>query len=118
MRQGALSVFILMIYILAGCQPAGRYPHQDLPEKKKDEDDKKTFPANWAWMKPTPPAFDVPIVFVADSDPEWGNLPAFWNQFLSPPAGQPTCHLGQSSLGAMAAMVLAGHGQTLKIKVP
>ena len=109
--------FLLFISLSPGCQPAGRYPPKP-PDKKKDEHAKKTFFDNWAWFKPTPPAFDVPIVFVADSDPEWANLPAFWNHFPRPPAGQPTCHLGQTPLGVSAALVLAGHGQTVKIKVP
>jgi cytochrome c peroxidase len=118
MRQGALAGFMCSLLLFAACQPAGRYPSAKIPRKEADDETKERFPREWAWMKPTPAAFDVPIVFVADSNPEWHKLPAFWNHFPPPPAGRTTCHLGQTPLGAAAAMVLAGHGSAVKIKVP
>jgi hypothetical protein len=117
MRQLALCAF-LAVTVAAGCQPAGRYPPVGHPEKKPDEEAKKIFDEDWAWRKPAYPAFDVPIVFIADSDPEWAKLAAFWNIYPVPPAGLPTCHLGQTPLGAVSAMVLVKQKETVKIKVP
>ena len=117
MRQLALCGLIVM-FVLSGCQRAGQYPAK-LPEiNKSPEEDKKTFDENWAWRKSKPPPFDTRIIFIPDTNPEWTNLSAFWNRFPSPPAGLPTCHLGQTALGAVSALVLTGHKDVVKIKVP
>src|SRR5438552_1067101 len=113
MRQGALAGFMVILVLFAACQPAGRYPFQKITEKKNGDEVKIRFSPEWAWKKPIPRAFDVPIVFITDSDPEWDKLPAFWNQPLPFPAGRITNHIGQSPLGAAAAMVLAGHGDVV-----
>jgi len=109
---------LLVLSVLCGCQRAGQYPPK-LPEiNKSPEEDKKTFDENWAWRKSKPPAFDTRIIFIPDTNPEWSNLSAFWNRFPSPPAGLPTCHLGQTALGAVSALVVTGHKDVVKIKVP
>lgn len=117
MRQLALG-FLLFLAPLVGCQPAGRYPSKGAEDKKPEEEAKKIFDEEWAWRKTKPLAFDAPIVFIPDSNPEWPNLPVFWNRFNVPPAGLPTCHLGQTPLGAVSALVLAGHKEAVRIKVP
>jgi cytochrome c peroxidase len=117
MRQLALCGLI-MTFVVAGCQRAGQYPPK-LPENNKPpEDAKKIFDENWAFRKSKPLALDAPIVFIPDSNPEWADLPAFWNRLVVPPAGLPTCHLGQTALGAVSALVLTGHKDVVKIKVP
>jgi cytochrome c peroxidase len=117
MRQLALCGLIVM-FVLSGCQRAGQYPPKKHEDKKPQEDAKKTFEEDWAWIKTKPLPLDAPIVFVSDSNPEWTDLAGFWNRLISPPAGLPTCHLGQSALGAVSALVLAGHKDVVKIKVP
>src|SRR5579859_7705816 len=109
MRQVALCGFLLFISHLPGCQPAGRYKALESPEKKNET--QENISPSQAWMKPKPAAFDLPILFIPDSNPEWAQLPAFWNHFPPPPAGLPTCHLGQTPLGALSAMVLAAQGE-------
>jgi cytochrome c peroxidase len=105
---------LLIFLVAAGCQRAGRYPPQ--LAQTKDED-KKTLPANWAWLEPQPTA-DTAIVFVPDTAKDWPKLPDFWNHFPPPPAGTPTSHFGLPPVGAAAAVVLAAQLEVVKIKVP
>jgi len=69
-------------------------------------------------MVPVSPK-DIPIKFVASSSPEWAKLPGFWSIAPHPVAGQQTVHLGQSALGALAALLLAEQLDiAITIKVP
>src|SRR4051794_25785487 len=90
---------IAVIAVLAvGCTQARRYPHVET--KAPEAEGPPKLPAQWSWQ-PGHAGRGVPIVFVADSNPEWQALPQFWNQ-APHPAGMMVSHVGQTPLGAVA----------------
>lgn len=97
------------------CQPAARYPAPQPAESA--EKTAETAPAHWAWL-PVAERPDVPLRFVAESDPQWAALPQSWNHFPPLPAGMRTAHLGLPPLQAAAALALADAAAVIKIKVP
>ena len=116
MAQRCLYVFCaIAMGFLSSCQRAQQYP---AIEKKVDlkadakYDDADQPPLEWSWIKPGKTQ-DVPILFVAESDAEWTILSRDWNHF--PPF--PT-HFGLPPMQGLAAVVLAEHHRTIKIKVP
>jgi cytochrome c peroxidase len=75
-------------------------------------------PPHYAWLEPVS-RLDIPIRFVPSSSKEWSTLPGFWSITPHPVAGQQTAHLGQTPLGALAGLLLAGQlDVAIQIKVP
>jgi cytochrome c peroxidase len=114
---GLTYVLLAASFLASGCEPARRYPPRPHPPAKDDGDRRSKPSADLIWTEPGP-VQEIPIVFVPESAKEWIKLPAYWNRFPQAAAGLPTAHLGQSPLGAVAAMVLATQLETIKIKVP
>jgi cytochrome c peroxidase len=108
-----LALFPLL---LAGCQPARRYPQPPAPARQPAR--AVPLPANQLWLEPAASTQDVPIVFVAAGSAEWAGLPHFWNRFPPPLTGTATAHLGQSPLGAALALLVLDRLDVVKIKVP
>ncbi|HZZ78883.1 MAG TPA: hypothetical protein VFE62_10220, partial [Gemmataceae bacterium] len=112
MMRRLCPCLFLSLLALSACQPARRYPESG--PKPADRVDAKEDPElrrlSWVEQRPGP---DVPIVFVADTHPDWYKLKSFWNAPSIPAA---LSHLGQSPLGAAIAAAFAE--QSVRIKVP
>jgi hypothetical protein len=113
-----LCWLLLLALLSSGCRPAGRYPPR--APAKTDQDDKEKSPSarpEWAWIPPEP-VYDVPILFVADTDREWAKLPTFWNYYPSNWPGAIVSPLGLDPLGARITFLLARQQEKVLIKVP
>ncbi|MCI0377023.1 MAG: hypothetical protein L0215_05420 [Gemmataceae bacterium] len=116
MRHGIL--LLLAGVSLSGCKPAERFgPVKAAKESTKKERPQDDLKKHWVFMLPKE-APDVPIVFVANSAPEWKNLTRFWNLDPSPALGARTAHLGQAPLGVAVSLAATLPLDTIKIKVP
>src|SRR5262245_57992846 len=111
-------LMLVCLCLLAGCQRAQQYP----PLGKKVEIKEEKFAENesqlreYSWIEPRP-VRDTPIVFVAESNPEWATLKKFWNE--PPPAvGLPTIHIGFAPLEIAASWAMVVENTVVKIKVP
>ena len=110
-----LLIPFFMLLALVGCQKAVRYPAA-LAAKTAQQ---KTEPmAIWGWMCPDKLPRDLPIRFVSADQPNWKNLPAFWNQFPPLAAGIRTSHIGLTPLGILAGFALLDDADAITIKVP
>jgi cytochrome c peroxidase len=117
--MGQRSYFILAgLLMLTACQPARRYEDQSVnkqPEAKvSDKSDADLRRLSWTEQRER---YDLPIRFVADKNPEWEKLTAFWNPPPFP-AGMPTAHIGLLPLGAAMTLVVTEQQAAIKIKVP
>jgi cytochrome c peroxidase len=127
-RAWGWAGIVLVVGILgaAGCEKAQRYtaPPSKSPSAKSEENKPKQSLAFYDWIVPDRGLADawinIPIVFVdaATDAEEWAKLKEFWTQWPGPALGQRTAHLGQSPLGALAALMLADQLEVIKIKVP
>jgi cytochrome c peroxidase len=108
----------LLLALAVGCQPAARYVIDK--EKSADEggaEQPAAVPEDFAW-RPAPPPYDVPLHFVASTNPEWTQLGSFWNPQPKPTAGVRAAGLGLTPLGAVTVAGLTLEPEVVKIKVP
>jgi cytochrome c peroxidase len=113
MRRLLAMAGLGVLIISAACERAQRYPASIAKPSAKE--DKPTAEPIWSWLPPaaTP---DLPIIFIAQSDPEWAKLSRFWNHF--PPPGAGLVRVGQHPLASAASFVALAHTEKIKIKVP
>jgi cytochrome c peroxidase len=114
-RRYCYSFLFLGVLLLTSCQKANRFPTSakilaNKTDAKDDDADLGLY--RYSWVEPGETR-DLPLLFVADSSPEWQHLPAFWTHYPLGPL-----HLGQQPLQALTAVVLTDHLQAIKIKVP
>ena len=109
-------LLLLLPLTIAACEPAQRYPSSDIAPPVSKETPEPT--ADWSWLPSHGTPQDVPIEFVAQTNPLWASLPDFWNQRVPPAAGMRTIHIGMQPLAAVSSLVAAGQMETLRIKVP
>jgi cytochrome c peroxidase len=122
------SICVVLLILTTGCgrddERAGRYPPRhifaDKPLGKVISSDPVKPPSYWAWREPKQ-TFDIPIVFVASSSPQWEKLKAFWTvtptAAVVPALMSAIAPLGPVPVNVAAALQLAGPWQ-IKIKVP
>src|SRR5581483_2252374 len=116
MRLGTAVICVCLL--MAGCKPAERYVARSKKPAEKEKEIKITPPPHWAWLD-VRDTWDVPIVFVPSTSPEWSKLRNFWNFYPAAVPGTTTLSaLGQHPLGAALALVASLHAEAIKIKVP
>ncbi len=115
LRRCCLLPFLAGLLTLSACHRAQQYqlPAERPASKSAEKDDELR---RWTWTEQRP-GRDLPIVFVADTSPEWPALKAYWDGMPIPP-GMPTAHLGLPPLGAVVALVVTEPHAAFKIKVP
>jgi cytochrome c peroxidase len=111
------------LLFLAGCQPAERYGVKSTTKERdsykknvKSDEGPKSVPRDFAWIAPDTDrmAPDIPIQFVAASDPdEWKKLTKFW----TPAVPLPPAFVGLDPFGTGALAKMA-QARVVKIKVP
>ena len=109
------GLLMLGMILFSGCARVNQYPEVKVI-KPPSKPEPIAVPAMSAWLE-TSTRPDVPIVFVPTTDPEWKQLPKFWNT-RSPGLGSRTLHLAQLPLTAIMVIEAAAPHEVVKIKVP
>jgi cytochrome c peroxidase len=118
------SVWLIVLLVLASCEQARRYTEEQ-PKQQKFKKvpfppaaEKPPLPSIWTWLPPDETPYDVPIVFVTSSSPQWAELREFWNADPPLAGGTRTVHLALPPLQSAAAYIAAEQMQVFRIKVP
>jgi len=109
-------LLLLLPLTFAACEPAQRYPSPDAASPAAKATTEQA--ADWSWLPSHGTPRDMPIEFVAQTNPLWTSLPEFWNQTIPPAAGMRTIHIGMQPLAAVSSLVATGEMEALRIKVP
>lgn len=101
-------------FFLIGCQPAAPYQSVKPAAPAPQTPIENPTPVGWLDARPLALRPDVPIVFVAEKDPDWAKLPKFWN----PPPTEAEKAAAALALFPGAAAPLAAIPETVRVKVP
>jgi cytochrome c peroxidase len=110
LRRCFLLALLAGLLTLTACQRARRYQLPAKPPTATSDGNAEADLRRLSWTEQRARP-DLPILFVAETSPEWAGLKRSWNAAL------PTAYLGLPPLGAVAALVLTEH-MPIKIKVP
>src|SRR5262245_12539171 len=115
---GAFLLLVLVVLTAAGCARAKQYgerrPVIKLPEP--DKETKQGRPDLKLWDTVDEP-WDIPLVFVPSSAPEWAKLD-FWTMTPTVPAAMPVAALATPPFGLLAMRLADPAPVHVKIKVP